>query len=178
MSYPYRGSAPALHRQSHLLPVGRDQGAYMASRATQCLDAMHQHFSFPIRVIQVDGGYESRSDSKSVCRALGIQLPVPPPWAPKLNGLLERAQCTQAQESNEVYDEERKIIPLNRALLERELVYDCLRPHQSTHGGTLTEHIGKCHPESAYSPLSRICLCTEGVHLNLWSIVHSLPGDL
>lgn len=79
-----------------------------------------------------------------------------PPRSPKLNGHVERAQRTHTEEFYKLYDGEMEIVPLNRALLEWERVYDYLRPHQSLDGRTPAEYIEQCHPEVVSSPLSHM----------------------
>jgi transposase InsO family protein len=127
-----------------------------ARKAAQFLTSMLRRFPFPIRAIQVDGGPEFRAAIESACREYGIQLFVLPPRSPKLNGHVERAQRTHTEEFYEVYDGEMEIVPLNRALLEWERVYDYLRPHQSLDGRTPAEYIEQCHPEVVSGPLSHM----------------------
>ena len=112
--------------------------------AAQFVDSMRRRFPFPVRAIQVDVGSEFRADIESAGRESGIKLFVLPLRSPKLNGHVERAQRTHTEEFCEVYDGEMEIVPLNRALLEWELVYAYLRPHQSLHQsqGELRRSIG------------------------------------
>ncbi len=123
-----------------------------ARKAAQFLTSMRRRFPFPIRAIQVDGGSEFRADFESACKESGIKLFVLPPRSPKLNGHVERAQRTHTEEFYEVYDGETEIVPLNRALLEWERVYDTYRPHQSLDGLTPAEYIEQCQPEVVSSP--------------------------
>ena len=53
-----------------------------------------------------------------------------PPRSPKLNGYVERAQCTHTEEFYEIYDEDLQAGPLNRALRRWEQVYNTVRPNQ------------------------------------------------
>ncbi len=120
--------------------------------ATRFLDTMRLRFPFPIRAIQVDGGSEFRAAFESACRDHGIRLFVLPPRSPKLNGHVERAQRTHTEEFYDLYEGDLEIVPLNRALLEWERVYDTYRPHQSLDGRTPAEYIEQCHPEVVSSP--------------------------
>jgi putative transposase len=57
---------------------------------------------FPIKVIQVDGGSEFQDSFEEEYQRKGIKLFVLPPRSPELNGHVERAQRTHAEEFHEV----------------------------------------------------------------------------
>ena len=124
--------------------------------AAQFLGSMRRRFPFSIKAIQVDGGSEFQAAFESACRDLGIRLFVLPPRSPKLNGHVERAQRTHTEESYELYDGELEMVPLNRALLEWERVYDTFRPHHSLDGRTPAEYLEQCHPDLVPSSLSHM----------------------
>ena len=124
--------------------------------AAHFLDSMRRRFPFPIKAIQVDGGSEFQAAFETACRDLGIRLFVLPPRSPKLNGHVERAQRTHAEEFYELYDGELEMAPLNRALLNWERLYDTFRPHHSLDGRTPAEYLEQCHPSLVSSPLSHM----------------------
>ena len=124
--------------------------------AAQFLDSMRQRFPFPIKAIQVDGGSEFQADFESACQNHGIRLFVLPPRSPKLNGHVERGQRTHTEEFYEVYDGALEIIPLNRALLGWERIYDTIRPHHSLDGLTPAEYLEQYHPSLVSTPLSHM----------------------
>ncbi len=124
--------------------------------AAQFLDSMRRRFPFPIKAVQVDGGSEFQADFESACQNHGIKLFVLPPRSPKLNGHVERAQRTHTEEFYELYDGELEMVPLNRALLGWERVYDTFRPHHSLDGRTPAEYLEQCHPSLVSAPLSHM----------------------
>ena len=93
---------------------------------------------FKVKAIQVDGGSEFQSIFEEMCQHLGIRLFVLPPRSPKLNGHVERANRTHAEEFYEVTDTEFDIPSLNTALRQWEMIYNTVRPHQALH--YLTPH--------------------------------------
>jgi putative transposase len=99
--------------------------------AAAFIDTLLRRMPFPIKVIQVDGGSEFQDCFEEECQRRGIKLFVLPPRSPKLNGHVERAQRTYTEEFYEVTDTSFEIAELNRALLEWEMVYNTVRPHQA-----------------------------------------------
>ncbi len=95
------------------------------------VDTLLRRMSFPIKVIQVDGGSEFQDSFEEECQRRGIGLFVLPPRSPKLNGHVERAQRTHTEEFCEVTDTSFEIAEMNQALLEWERVYNTVRPHQA-----------------------------------------------
>ena len=94
-------------------------------------DARLRRTPFPIKVIQVDGGSDFQDAFEEECQRRGIELFALPPRSPKLNGRVERAQRTHAEEFYEVANTTSDISELNQALLKREEVYNTVRPHQA-----------------------------------------------
>ena len=74
------------------------------------------------KAIQVDGGSEFQASFEQACQQRGAHLFVLPPWSPKLNGHVERAQRTHTEEFYEVYPDDLEIVPLNQALQKWERV--------------------------------------------------------
>ena len=99
--------------------------------ATAFMDTLLKRMPFPIKVIQVDGRSEFQDAFEEECQRRGIKLFVLPPRSPKLNGHVERAQRTHTEEFYEVTDTSFEIGELNQALLEWEMIYNTVRPHQA-----------------------------------------------
>lgn len=102
-----------------------------ANTAALFLDDLEQRTPFPIKAIQVDGGSEFKAEFEAACQERGIQLFVLPPRSPKLNGCVERANRTHQEEFYEVYDLDWTVKGLRPDLLNWEVVYNTIRPHQS-----------------------------------------------
>jgi transposase InsO family protein len=107
-----------------------------ASRATahsarRFLDVLQERTPFPVRAIQVDGGSEFHAAFEEACQQRGIRLFVLPPRSPKLNGHVERANRTHAEEFYEVADLPWTVAELNQHALAWERVYNTVRPHQA-----------------------------------------------
>ena len=107
------------------------------------LNAIVARMPFPVRAIQADGGSGFQGAFEAACRERGILLFVLPPHSPKLNGHVERAHRTHAEEFYAFYDGELAIGPLNRALREWEAFYNEQRPHQSLGWRTPMEYLAK-----------------------------------
>jgi len=117
------------------------------------LESLAKRMPFPIKALQVDGGSEFQAAFEEACQERGIRLFVLPPRSPKLNGHVERAQRTHAEEFYEVVDFPLEITALNQSLLAWEHTYNTIRPHQALDGKTPMEYIRECHPELAGSTL-------------------------
>jgi putative transposase len=102
-----------------------------ATIAARFLDTLLERMPFPVRAIQVDGGSEFQAAFEADCQRRGIPLFVLPPKSPKLNGHVERAHRTHAEEFYEVIDLPDTIAELNRLLQNWERVYNTIRPHQA-----------------------------------------------
>jgi transposase InsO family protein len=116
--------------------VSRWDVLMVASRATaqaarRFLDSLGQRTPFPVRAIQVDGGSEFQATFEEACQQRGIHLFVLPPRSPKLNGHVERANRTHAEEFYEVADLPWTVAELNQHALAWERVYNTVRPHQA-----------------------------------------------
>jgi hypothetical protein len=73
-----------------------------ASAAANFLNKLEQRMPFTVRAIQVDGGSEFEAVFEEECQRRNIKLFVLPPRSPKLNGHVERAHKTHAEEFYEV----------------------------------------------------------------------------
>lgn len=102
-----------------------------AQAASRFLDILLQRMPFPIRAIQVDGGSEFQAAFEETCRQRQVRLFVLPPRSPKLNGHVERAHRTHAEEFYEVADLSWTVAEVNREVLAWEQVYNTVRPHQA-----------------------------------------------
>jgi putative transposase len=123
-----------------------------ANTATSFLKSLIQRMPFPIRALQVDGGSEFEAGFEQACKEQGIRLFVLPPRSPKLNGHVERAHRTHAEEFYQVYDGDLDLPNLNQALNQWEKAYNWVRPHQALDGRTPAEYLIQCHPEMAPIP--------------------------
>ncbi len=117
--------------------VGASSNA-TATTAAAFINAIIARMPFEVRAIQVDGGSEFQSIFEETCQQLGIKLFVLPPRSPKLNGHVERANRTHAEEFYEVTDAEFDVPSINVALRQWEMIYNTIRPHQALH--YLTPH--------------------------------------
>jgi putative transposase len=109
-----------------------------ATSASRFIAAIIARMPFRVKAIQVDGGSEFQSIFEETCQQLGIRLFVLPPRSPKLNGHVERANRTHAEEFYEVTDAEFDVQSINIALRQWEMTYNTIRPHQALH--YLTPH--------------------------------------
>jgi putative transposase len=102
-----------------------------AATAARFLDILKDRMPFPIKAIQVDGGSEFESAFEKECQRRGIRMFVLPPRSPKLNGGVERAHRTHTEEFYEVTDSSFELAELRQELLEWEITYNTVRPHQA-----------------------------------------------
>ncbi len=102
-----------------------------ATTAAHFLDKLERRLPFPLRAIQVDGGSEFEAVFEEECQRRNIKLFVLPPRSPKLNGHVERAHRTHTEEFYEVTDSSFELDQLRVELLEWELTYNTIRPHQA-----------------------------------------------
>jgi hypothetical protein len=77
-------------------------GRATASSAARFITTILARMPFKVKAIQVDGGSEFHSVFEETCQRMGIRLFVLPPRFPKLNGHVERANRTHAEEFYEV----------------------------------------------------------------------------
>jgi transposase InsO family protein len=112
-----------------------------ANTASQYLDELMTRTPFTIKAIQVDGGSEFKAQFEAACQERGIPLFVLPPSSPKLNGCVERGNRTHREEFYEVYDLEWTARQLRPDLLNWEVIYNTVRPHQSLGYLTPQEYI-------------------------------------
>ena len=79
----------------------------------------------------VDRGSEFMAQFEEACLKRQVRLFVLPPRSPRLNGCVERAHRTHAEEFYEVVDSDFTIAHLKDKLLEWEGIYTTVRPHQA-----------------------------------------------
>jgi len=120
-----------------------------ANTAALFLEDLEARTPFPIRAIQVDGGSEFKADFEVACQERGIHLFVLPPRSPKLNGCVERGNRTHREEFYEVYDLDWNVAELRPDLLNWELIYNTVRPHQSLGYLTPQEYITQWRSQRA-----------------------------
>lgn len=102
-----------------------------AAAATRFLDDLVARSPYPVRGIQVDGGSEFMAGFEQACQQRSIRLFVLPPRRPKLNGCVERANRTHAEEFWQCYDGDLEVSAAQAALLVWERRYNTYRPHQA-----------------------------------------------
>ena len=123
-----------------------------ANTASKFLYDVLERMPFTVKAVQVDGGSEFEAGFESACEERGIRLFVLPPRSPKLNGHVERAHRTHAEEFYELYNGDLDSATLRRALREWEQVYNCVRPHQALDGQTPIGYLKQRHPEMTQCP--------------------------
>jgi len=114
-----------------------------ASSAARFITTILTRMPFTVKAIQVDGGSEFQSIFEERCRELGIRLFVLPPRSPKLNGHVERANRTHAEEFYEVTDSDFDMPSVNPALRHWEITYNTIRPHQALGYLTPNEYLAQ-----------------------------------
>jgi len=102
-----------------------------STAASLFLDTLQRRLPFPLRALQVDGGSEFAALFEAACQERGVRLFVLPPRSPKLNGRVERANRTHAEEFYEITPCPLAIAELNRELKTWERTYNTVRPHQA-----------------------------------------------
>jgi transposase InsO family protein len=111
-----------------VLSVGRQA---TAAAATRFLDALQARSPYVIRAIQVDGGSACMAGFEQACPQRRIRLFVLPPRSPKLNGCVERANRTHAEECWDCYDGDLDLPTAQAALLAWAQRDNTYRPHQA-----------------------------------------------
>jgi putative transposase len=102
-----------------------------STAASLFLDTLQRRLPFPVCALQVDGGSEFAALFEAACQERGVRLLVLPPRSPKLNGRVERAHRTHAEEFYEITPCPLAIAELNRELETWERTYNPVRPHQA-----------------------------------------------
>ncbi len=118
-----------------------------ARTATSALEAVLDRMPFAVRAIQIDGGSEFMGEFEVACQARGIRLFVLPPRSPKLNGGVERANRTHAEEFYECTPLLRNVPSVRSALARWETVFNTVRPHQALGYLTPREFLERYHPD-------------------------------
>ena len=117
-----------------------------AAAAARFLEDLQARMPFPIRALQVDGGSEFMAGFEQACQQRGIRLFILPPHSPKLNGHVERANRTHAEEFWDCYDGDLDVTSAQAALLVWEHRYNTVRPHQSLGYLTPLQFLRRLHP--------------------------------
>jgi len=123
-----------------------------AAAAERFLDDLVARLPVPLRALQVDGGSEFMASFEAACARRAIRLFVLPPRSPKLNGAVERANRTHAEEHHAFAYGDDDLVRRQRALLRWEHTYNHIRPHQALGYLTPAEFIERWkaeHPEAA-----------------------------
>ena len=120
-----------------------------AEAAAQFVDSLMARMPFRVKAIQVDGDSEFRGEFEQACARRHVQLFILPPRSPKLNGRVERAHRTHAEEFYELYPGKLDIPSINRGLRQWEAVYNTIRPHRALDKQTPAEYLRKHHPGTA-----------------------------
>jgi len=122
-----------------------------AAAAAGFLDEIGERLPFPLRAVQVDGGSEFMAEFEAACAARDVALFLLPPHSPKLNGAVERANRTHAEEFYELAWGEPDLARLGRALRRWERTYNTVRPHQALGYLTPAEFVERwraAHPQT------------------------------
>jgi putative transposase len=121
-----------------------------ALAAERFLDVLAARLPFRLRALQVDGGSEFMAEFEAGCARRHIRLFVLPPRSPKLNGAVERANRTHAEEHHAFAWGEPDLERRRRGLLRWERTYNTIRPHQALGYLTPAEFLARWkleHPE-------------------------------
>jgi putative transposase len=86
---------------------------------------------FPVRAVQIDGGSEFMADFEVHCKERAIALFLLPPYSPKLNGRVERANRTYREEFYNCSTAPPTVAGFRGDLRRYEHRYNHIRPHQA-----------------------------------------------
>lgn len=125
---PKHFSARDLASRWDVLAVGARATAAAAARF---LDDRQSRSPDAIKAIPADGGSEFRAGFDEACQQRAIPLFVLPPRRPKLNGCVERANRTHAEEFWDCCDGDLERSAARAALLVWERRCTTYRPHQA-----------------------------------------------
>ncbi len=96
----------------------------------QFLQELVLFYPFKIHSIQVDGGGEFMAGFEHLCKKMGIKLYVLPPRSPKLNGVVERSNCTARYEFYALNQYFAGLDDMKAKLVKFVAFYNEKRPHQ------------------------------------------------
>jgi len=119
-----------------------------ATASAHFLDSLESRMPFTVKAIQVDGGSEFESIFEQECQRRGIKLFVLPPRSPKLNGGVERANRTHAEEFYEVTNSTFELADIRQELLKWETTHNTVRPHQALRYLTPQRYLEKQRKEA------------------------------
>lgn len=128
-------------------------GRATAQAAELFLAALTTRLPVPLRAVQVDGGSEFMAEFEAACAARDIRLFVLPPSSPKLNGAVERANRTHADEHHAFAYGDPDLVRRQRALLRWEHTYNTIRPHQALGYLTPAEFLARWKAEHPEAPV-------------------------
>lgn len=119
-------------------------GNATAGLAAKFLDSLILRCPFRIKAIQADGGSEFKAEFEEECQKRGIKLFVLPPYSPRLNGCVERANRTHTEEFYEVNDFSLDLGELRKQLRKWEDICHTVRPSQALNYLTPQEYVIIC----------------------------------
>jgi transposase len=103
---------------------------------------IRRNLPFKLHSVQVDGGSEFMGEFEEECKISGTPLYVLPPKSPKLNGHVERGNCTAKYEFYYQYQGRSLLEEIGKELSKFEHFYNTFRPHQTLHYKTPLQY---CH---------------------------------
>ena len=106
---------------------------------------------FRIRSIQVDGGSEFMKEFEKMCKKLGIDLYVLPPYSPEKNGGVERSNGTFRYEFYALHLKFKSEIDFEEKLEKFTDHYNSVRPHKKLMLLTPCQYFGKIVERSGVS---------------------------
>ena len=126
-----------------------------ALMASKMLDEIIERMPFPVRAIQIDGGSEFMADFEALCKKRQVALFLLPPYSPKLNGRVERANRTYREEFYNCSTATPTVAGFRDDLRRYEHFYNDIRPHQALGYLTPAEFLATLNPTKPQEDLSR-----------------------
>lgn len=117
-----------------------------ALMASKMLDEIIERMPFPVRAIQIDGGSEFMAEFEALCKTREILLFLLPPYSPKLNGRVERANRTYREEFYNCSTATPTVAGFRGDLRRYEDFYNNTRPHQALAYKTPAEFLASPTP--------------------------------
>ena len=126
-----------------------------AFMAAKMLIDIIDRMPFPVRAIQIDGGSEFMADFEALCKERQIKLFLLPPYSPKLNGRVERANRTYREEFYNCSTATPTVAGFRDDLRRYEDFYNNIRPHQALAYQTPAEFLAALNHTAPKEDLSR-----------------------
>lgn len=126
-----------------------------ALMASKMVDEIIERMPFPVRAIQIDGGSEFMAEFEALCKTRDIKLFLLPPYSPKLNGRVERANRTYREEFYNCSTATPTVAGFRDDLLRYEKFYNDIRPHQALGYLTPSEFLAELKNTKSQEDLSR-----------------------